>query len=138
MLSRTLIFRFGWVLFTASEQWRNHRVSSMNKFYLRIFLMLAVSSSPVFAQGPGWTPPSKIQKIVVTSDGGINVRLTPELSGCVSNSGYGPQYASVYPSHPGIDRIHATLLSAQAQDKVVSIYLVDSACKAVEVELGGR
>ena len=92
----------------------------------------------VQAAGPGWVPNAKVVKIVVASNGGINVRLSPELSGCTSQSGYGPLYASVYPDHPGINRIHATLLAAYTADKPVAVYLSDSTCKVAEVELGGR
>jgi hypothetical protein len=42
---------------------------------------LAVSSIPVSAQGPGWTANATVLKMVVTNKGGINVRLSPELSG---------------------------------------------------------
>lgn len=87
--------------------------------------------------GPGWTANSKVVKLIVTSDGGINVRLSPELIGCVSNSGYGPNFASIYPNHPGINRIKADLLAAYLADKVISLYLSDDKCTIVETNLGG-
>ena len=78
-----------------------------------------------------------ITKIVDTANGGVNVRLSPELTGCVSQSGYGSAYASLYPTHPGIDRIKATLLTAFATGTPVSIYLDDNTCRIIEVVLGG-
>jgi hypothetical protein len=61
---------------------------------------LSLSLTPSVAQGPGWTALSTVAEIVVTASGGINVRLTPELQGCVSQSGYGHIFASVLPSQP--------------------------------------
>lgn len=103
-----------------------------------VFAFCFITAHAVMADGPGWTVASKVVKIVVTVNGGVNVRLSPELSGCVSQSGYGALYASLYPDHAGIDRIHSTLMLAYASDKPVSIYLTDSNCKIGEVELGGR
>jgi hypothetical protein len=96
------------------------------------------SSGTVLADGPGWTANSKVVRIVVASNGGINVRLSPELSGCTSQSGYGPVYASIYPDHPGLNRMHAILLAAYTADKPVALYLTDNTCKVTEAELGGR
>ena len=90
------------------------------------------------ANGPGWITTAKVSKIVVAGNGGINFRLTPDLGGCTSQSGYGPLYASVYPNHPGLDKIYSTLLAAYMADKVVAVYLSDSTCRVAEVELGGR
>ena len=42
---------------------------------------------PALAQGPGWTSTSTVKELIVTQSGGINVRLTPDLAGCVSASG---------------------------------------------------
>ncbi|NVJ60826.1 MAG: hypothetical protein HWE27_10560 [Gammaproteobacteria bacterium] len=103
--------------------------------FLSIALFIGVSS--VNAQ-KGWVTSVKVQKVVVTYGGGINVRVTPDLSGCVSQSGYGERYASVYPDHPGIDKIQSVLLAAYMSDKPVAIYLMDDTCKVGEVELGGR
>jgi hypothetical protein len=98
---------------------------------------LAALTAPAFADGPGWTANSTVKKLVVTVDGGVNVRLSPELNNCVSNSGYGPYYASIYPSHPGINRIKADLLAAYMSGTPVALYLSDSTCKATEIILGG-
>lgn len=92
---------------------------------------------PVLAQGPGWTANSTVIKIVDTGNGGVNVRLSPELTGCTSQSGYGPAFASLYPTHAGIDRIKATLLTAFVTGTPVSIYLGDNTCMISEVILGG-
>lgn len=98
---------------------------------------LAVSAGPAIAEGPGWTATSTIVKLVDTQDGGINVLLSPSLANCVSNSGYGALYASVYPSHPGISRIKATLLAAYVTGTPVSLYLSTNTCTVIEVVLGG-
>ena len=90
-------------------------------------------STAALASGPGWTEFSKVTQIVVTSAGGINVRLDPELSNCVSASGYGGLYASIYPSHVGLDRIHSTLLAAYVSGNRVQLYLSDDTCKVVEI-----
>lgn len=71
-----------------------------------------LSGAPAHADGPGWTANSTVKKLVVTSSGGVNVQLQPDVQGCTSQSGYGPNYASIYPSHPGINRIKADLLAA--------------------------
>ena len=89
------------------------------------------------AQGPGWTANSTVVRLVNTSNGGVNVRLSPDVVGCTSQSGYGPNYASIYPDHQGINRIKADLLYAYATGTPVSLYLDDSTCKVMEVILGG-
>jgi hypothetical protein len=86
----------------------------------------------------GWITTAKVIKIVATNNGGINVRISPELTGCTSQSGYGPNYASLYPDHLGKDKITSILLAAYMADKTVAIYLTDGTCKIGEVELGGR
>ena len=103
----------------------------------RVACALFLFAVPAFAQGPGWTATSTVTKMVDTANGGVNVRLSPELTGCVSQSGYGSAYASLYPTHPGIDRMKATLLTAFATGTPVSIYLDDSTCRITEVVLGG-
>jgi hypothetical protein len=100
--------------------------------------VLLASALPAFAQGPGWTVNSVIVSIVDTGSGGVNVRLSPELSGCESQSGYGASYASLYPSHAGINRIKATLLTAYVTGSPIALYLGDNTCTISEVELGGR
>lgn len=99
---------------------------------------LVTSIAPAVAEGPGWTANSTVRKLVVTSGGGINVRLSPELTSCVSQSGYGPNFASIYPSHPGINRIKADLLAAYLNGGVVSLYLSDNSCTVLETILGGH
>lgn len=99
--------------------------------------VLLAWSLPALAQGPGWTANSTIVRIVDTSNGGVNIRLSPDVTGCTSQSGYGPNYASIYPDHPGIDRIKATLLTAYATGTTVSVYLSDGTCRIAEVLLGG-
>lgn len=89
------------------------------------------------ADGPGWTPNSTVKKLVVTANGGVNVLLSPEPNNCVSQSGYGPHYASIYPSHPGINKMKADLLAAFLNGIPVSLYFNDSNCTAVEMILGG-
>lgn len=66
----------------------------------------------------------------------INVRVMPVLTSCVSQSGYGPAFASVYPSHPAINRIKATLLTAYVSGIPISLYLSDNTCTLAEVVLG--
>lgn len=92
---------------------------------------------PAFADGPGWSANSTVVKLVVTASGGINVMLSPSLSNCVSASGYGPYYASIYPEHPGINRMKADLLYAYATGTKVALYLSDGSCKVGEMILGG-
>lgn len=99
--------------------------------------LLTMSSTRVDAQGPGWTANATVVKMVVTNTGGINVRLSPELAGCVSQSNYGPLYASIYPTHPGIDRMKADLLAAYLTGGTVSLYFTDSNCTVGEMLLGG-
>jgi hypothetical protein len=48
---------------------------------------LAATSIPAMAQGPGWTSVSTVIELVNTSNGGVNVRLSPDLTGCTSQSG---------------------------------------------------
>ena len=73
----------------------------------------------------------------MTADGGVNVRLSPELTGCTSQSGYGTGLASIYPTHPGINRMKADLLAAFLNGTPVALYLSDSTCKTTEMILGG-
>jgi hypothetical protein len=90
----------------------------------------------VHAYGPGWTPTSTIRQLVVTASGGVNVRLTPDLTTCVSQSGYGENYASIYPTHPGIKLLKADLLAAYLAGKTVRLYLSDSNCQVAEAIVG--
>jgi len=110
----------------------------MNQIRALSLLSLALCALPALAQGPGWTANATILRIVDTSNGGVNVRLAPDVVDCVSQSGYGSNYASLYPDHPGLNRIKATLLTAYAMNATIAIYLSDSTCRIQEVELGGR
>jgi hypothetical protein len=100
-------------------------------------LSLLAWTVPALAQGPGWTAASTVTRLVVTSNGGINVRLSPELSGCVSQSGYGSQYASVMPAHPGLKEIYSGLLTAYVTGTPVALYLSAEDCTVGEIALGG-
>ncbi|MEC4091916.1 MULTISPECIES: hypothetical protein [Pseudoalteromonas] len=110
----------------------------MKKYLKRIasFALLAIAI-PSHADGARWTAASEVIKIVSVVNGGINVRLSPELSGCTSQSGYGPKYASVYPDHPALDAIHANLLAAFMSGEKVSLYLSNDTCKVGEMVIGG-
>ena len=95
-------------------------------------------SLPVAAEGPGWSPNSTVLKIVTTYDGGINVLISPTPTNCISNSGYGPNYVSIYPNHPGINRIKADLLTAYLTGGAIAVYYANDKCTVNEVSLGGR
>ncbi len=101
-------------------------------------LCLALGALPALDQCPGWTANATVIRIVDTSNGGVNVRLSPDVTGCTSQSGYGGSYASLYPDHPGLNRIKATLLTAYTTGATIAIYLSDNTCRIAEVELGGR
>lgn len=111
--------------------------ATMNCKSLTLAACLFAATLSAFAQGPGWTANSTVAKLVVTSDGGVNVSLSPAVNNCVSQSGYGPNFASVYPTHPGINRIKADLLVAYLTGKPVALYFNDSSCTVVEMILGG-
>jgi hypothetical protein len=93
-------------------------------------------ANPAQADGPGWIPNRTVVAIVNTGNGGFNIRLSPDLTGCVSQSGYGQNYASVYPSHAALNRIKADMLLALATGKPVSLYLGDATCTVSETILG--
>lgn len=99
--------------------------------------MFVLSADVALAQGIGWTANATVIKLVVTGDGGVNVRLSPDVTGCQSNSNYGPNFASIYPTHPGINRMKADLLTAFTTGTPVSLYLTDSNCTVGEMILGG-
>jgi len=106
---------------------------------ITIGVLLAASlGAPAVAEGPGWIYNGTITNIVDTAAGAINIRITPDLTNCVSQSGYGPHFASVYPSHPAISRIKATLLTAYVTGTPVSLYLSDNTCTVAEVILGSN
>lgn len=100
-----------------------------------VVIFLLLGSNILYAEGPGWTGSSTVKSLVVTANGGINVRLSPELSACVSQSGYGANYASIYPDHPGLKSIHSNLLTAFMSGKKVKLYFGDSTCRALEMIL---
>ncbi len=63
------------------------------------------------------------------------MRLSPDLAGCTSQSGYGSVYASIYPNHPGLSRIRADLTVAFATGSRVALYLIDNTCTVGETRL---
>lgn len=107
----------------------------MRAVFLAVVSMLFLTSA--YADGSGWTANVTITKLVATQNGGVNVRVSPDLNNCVSQSGYGPNFASVYPTHPGINRIQAMLMQAYAQGVKVSLWLSDNNCTVGEVIVGG-
>ena len=96
---------------------------------------LAATSLPAMAQGPGWTVVSSVIEVVNTSNGGVNVRLSPDLTGCTSQSGYGGAFASIYPNHPGLNRLKADLTLALATGARVALSLGDNTCMVSEMRL---
>ena len=102
-----------------------------------VFTVLLAMAYPTVAQGPGWTEIGKVIRIVNTANGGFNIRMSPELTGCASQSGYGPTYASVLPSHPGLNRIKADILVAFTTGADIRLYFSDSNCTVAEMVLGG-
>ena len=113
-------------------------VSGLIRASLRLsfLIVVALSASNTYAAASGWTEHSKVTQIVVTAGGGVNVKLSPELSGCVSQSGYGEKYASVYSTHPGLQAIHANLLAAYMAGKDVRLWFSDDTCKVGEMRIG--
>lgn len=114
--------------------------SAVRHLVCRILVLAAALLLPLtsaYSAGRGWTANSTVTKLVVTGDGGVNVRLSPDLTGCTSNYGYGPTFASIYPSHPGINRMKADLLAAYLTGGTVSLFLVDGTCRVDELILGG-
>jgi hypothetical protein len=102
----------------------------------RLIVALLAWSLPVFAQGPGWTTSSTVVALVVVTTGGVNVRLNPELSGCVSQSGYGSNFASIPPTHPGLKEMKADLLSALHTGVPVRLWFSDANCTVGEMAIG--
>jgi len=98
--------------------------------------ILAAITAEAYAEPVGWVSNRTVVALVNTGNGGFNIRLSPDLTGCVSQSGYGPNYASVYPSHAGLNRIKADMLTALATGKPVSLYLSDNNCTVAETMLG--
>ncbi len=98
-----------------------------------LFAAILLLSQFTFAQDSGWSTTSTVKRIVITANGGVNVYLHPELQGCESQSGYGSGYASIYPSHPGIDRLLSSLLVAKTTKTPIQLYFTDNKCTAVEM-----
>ncbi len=102
------------------------------------FLLLFLNAS-FFSQAntpdqrPGWVSEVQVTQIVTVATGGINVRVKPELMGCVSQSGYGQHYASVSPSHPGLNLIQSQLLAAMLSGKKIGLYFTDKNCLVTEM-----
>jgi hypothetical protein len=92
--------------------------------------------APTHADGPGWVYNRTVVQVVNTANGGFNVRVSPDVTGCTSQSGYGQIYASVYPDHPGLNRLKADVLTAFVTGKPISFYLYDNTCRVVETVLG--
>lgn len=111
--------------------------SAISKFIFSIgsvaFCFSAANSA--LAEGPGWTEFSKLTSYVVVADGGVNVSMSVPLSRCISNSGYGPTYASLYPNHPGFKGIQAGLLAAFLTGRSIRIYLSDDKCRIGEIQV---
>lgn len=112
-------------------------INSIRGGFSFALITLGLMATPTFAEGPGWTANSTIVKLVTTQDGGLNIMLSPGLNNCVSNSGYGPNFASVYPSHPGIKSIKASLLTAYTNGQSVALYLSTNQCTVLEAVVGG-
>lgn len=111
--------------------------NALIKFNTLLFSLLGlILSVPSYAE-KGWIHSVKVDKIVVVVNGGINVKVRPDLTACTSQSGYGSNYASVYPDHPGKDQILSVLLAAKMADQQVGIWLSDDSCRIGEVVLGG-
>lgn len=110
--------------------------SIQTAFMITIVLMVAaLLPKSAYAEGPGWTAFSTVKKLVNTTGGGVNVELSPGLTNCVSQSGYGPTYASIRPSHAAINRMKADLLVAFVTGKRVALYLFDNQCNVEEMIL---
>jgi len=103
------------------------------------FLALAASATavaPARAEGPGWVYNRTVVSVVSTAYGGLNIRVSPELSGCTS-SAYGPNYALVQPpTVDGLKFMKADMLVALVTGKPVSLYLTDNTCRITETVLG--
>ena len=96
--------------------------------------IVLLAAAPLNAE-EGWIQNRTVVALVNTSNGGFNIRLSPDLTACVSQSGYGPNYASVYPSHAGLNRIKADMITALTTGKPVSLYLAPN-CVVSETILG--
>lgn len=100
-------------------------------------MLVGAVPQPSAAHPQGWVYNLKVIRIVNTSNGGFNVRFSPDLTDCVSQSGYGAVYGSIYPTHPGLNRLKADFLLAYTSGDLVSVYLGDVNCTISETILGG-
>ncbi|MDH0864251.1 hypothetical protein [Mitsuaria sp. GD03876] len=94
-----------------------------------------LGATAAHAADPGWVANRQVKKIVVTMQGGFNVLVSPGLTGCTSQSGYGDTWASIYPTHPGVNRMMALLMTAQTSGKRVNLYFYDNNCSVSEAVL---
>jgi energy-converting hydrogenase Eha subunit B len=116
----------------AKDQNLRLSVGYMTKFFWILFATIICVPSAV----AGTWVHGQVASIVGLPNGGINVLMSPSLSGCVSQAGYGPAYASLLPSNLGKDRIATLILAAYMSNKPISLYFGDSTCTISEVELG--
>ena len=107
----------------------------IHKKTLVLILSFVFSSGTSYADGPGWTEYSEVEEIAAVVNGGVNIRLSPELSDCQPLSGYSQNYASVYPDHPGLSLFQSNLLAAMMSGQQVRLYLTDSTCKVTEMRV---
>lgn len=96
--------------------------------------LLAIFQSGAFAEA-GWFDRVYVKELVVIWDGGVNVRTDPVTNSCVSRSGYGANYASIPPSHPGLNRMTSLLTTAMVTNRRVSLYFSDNNCTIAEMRL---
>jgi len=89
------------------------------------------------AQNPGWVNDVSVQRVAGTANGAVNVRFSPDLTGCGNNSGYGGAYGTIAASHPNVERMTSMLLAAQLSGTRVSVYVQSSSCSIGEVIIGG-
>ena len=108
----------------------------MSSNFIKTLILFGTIASMANLAHAQWTPEVKVKSVVVVFSGGINVAVEPSLSGCVSQSGYGVKYASIYPSHPGLKAMHANLLSAMISGTSIRLYLLNSECAVGEIVLG--
>jgi hypothetical protein len=119
------------------NEWRNELIiTTKARIGFTTVALSLVLSGPALAEGPGWVSNRTVVAMVNTWNGGFNVRLSPDLTGCTSQSGYGPNYASVFPDHQALKNMKADLLTALVTGKPVSLYLADNTCKVSEMILG--
>lgn len=89
------------------------------------WIAAAILTTWTFSAHAQGTQEVKVRSVVVVFTGGINVSVETPLTGCVSQSGYGASYASIYPNHPGRKAMHANLLYALHTGTPVRLYLTE-------------